>query len=119
MNIKYIQSDRLRELRKKHKYTQEEMAKKVGVTTSAYGFYEQGKVTPDAEKIMKFSKMFDVSADYLLGLSDIKQRESKLTDKQIKSLLLSDLITEDELDIIVEMVCKLKKCKLKLADKEE
>lgn len=116
--MKNILGQRLKELRKEYEFTQKEMGKKIGITTSAYGSYEQGKNCPDALKLLEFSKIFNVSADYLLGLSDVKQGEDKLADKQIKTLLLSDLITEDELDIIVEMVCRLKNCKLKLSNKE-
>lgn len=55
---------RLRELRKENKYTQEEMAKKLGVTTSAYGFYEQGRIVPDTLKILELANMFNVTTDY-------------------------------------------------------
>ena len=35
--------NRLKELRKENKYTQEDVSKKLGLTKSAYGYYEQGK----------------------------------------------------------------------------
>lgn len=59
---------RLRELRKENKYTQEEMAKKLGVTTSAYGFYEQGRIVPDTLKILELANMFNVTTDYFLSV---------------------------------------------------
>ena len=73
---------RLRELRKENKYTQEEMAKKLGVTTSAYGFYEQGRIVPDTLKILELANMFNVTTDYLLGLSEDKKHIEDITERQ-------------------------------------
>lgn len=59
--------NRLKELRKELNLTQEEVAKKIGLTKSAYGYYEQGKTVPDAYMLSNLAKIFDVSTDYLLG----------------------------------------------------
>src|SRR5690606_38625198 len=61
---------RLRTLRKQHGLLQKDVAKKLGITASAYGFYEQGKREPPIEIINKIASIFDVSTDYLLGRSD-------------------------------------------------
>src|SRR5690606_6180736 len=63
-------AERLKSLRLKHRMLQKDMAKKLGITTSAYGFYEQGKREPPIEVINKIANIFDVSTDYLLGRSD-------------------------------------------------
>jgi len=63
-------AERLKSLRLKHRMLQKDMAKKLGITTSAYGFYEQGKREPPIEIINKIASIFDVSTDYLLGRSD-------------------------------------------------
>lgn len=65
--------DRLKELRKEHNFRQEEIAEKLGITTSAYGFYEQGKTIPNAVTIVFLADLYDVSADYLLGFTDIRK----------------------------------------------
>lgn len=57
----------LRELRKSQGYTQETLAKKLGISASAVGLYEQGRREPDNETLKKLSKIFNVSIDYLLG----------------------------------------------------
>lgn len=38
---------RLRELREENEYTQKDIADKIGLTKSAYGYYERGKSVPD------------------------------------------------------------------------
>ncbi len=60
-------SIRLKELRKEFNYTQEDIAKKIGITKSAYGYYEQEKTVPDAYTLEKLADIFNVSTDYLLG----------------------------------------------------
>lgn len=67
----------LKDLRKENKYTQEDIAKKIGITKSAYGYYEQGKTVPDAHTLSKLASIFGVSTDYLLGRTDLKHNLSK------------------------------------------
>ncbi|NLY08565.1 MAG: helix-turn-helix transcriptional regulator [Tissierellia bacterium] len=64
-----IFQNRLRELRRINGFSQTDIADKLEISTSAYGFYEQGKTIPSAETIVKLSDYFSVTADYLLGRS--------------------------------------------------
>ncbi|WP_227860487.1 helix-turn-helix domain-containing protein [Clostridioides sp. ES-W-0016-02] len=66
---------RLKELRKELNFTQEDISKKIGLSKSAYGYYEQGKTVPDAYMIAELSKIFNVSIDYLLGKTDKKNND--------------------------------------------
>lgn len=100
---------RLRELRKENKYTQEEMAKKLGVTTSTYGFYEQGRIVPDTLKILELANMFNVTTDYLLGLSEDKKPIEDITERQKKAIRLTDQLTDEQFESILEMVLSFKK----------
>ncbi|MBP3038534.1 helix-turn-helix transcriptional regulator [Bacillaceae bacterium Marseille-Q3522] len=63
-------SERLRMLRDEHNLKQEEMAKKLNITTSAYGYYEQGRNEPSIETLQKIAMIFRVSIDYLVGRID-------------------------------------------------
>lgn len=63
-------ASRLRILRKKKGYTQEEVSTKLGLSKVTYGTYEISRYTPDADKIARLADFYNVSADYLLGLSD-------------------------------------------------
>lgn len=69
--------ERLRMLRIEKGLYQKHIAQAMNITTSAYGFYEQGKRTPDAESLKRLADFFDVSVDYLLDRTTIKEPISK------------------------------------------
>ncbi|HDN82733.1 MAG TPA: transcriptional regulator [Candidatus Altiarchaeales archaeon] len=50
---------RIKELREKFKLTQEELAKKVGVTRQTIIFLEQGKYNPSLKLAYKIAKIFN------------------------------------------------------------
>ncbi|MBR0581271.1 MULTISPECIES: helix-turn-helix domain-containing protein [Bacillus] len=58
--------DRLRSLREKHNLTQEQIAKKIGISRGTYAHYEINKRRPDYETLIKITDIFNVSLDYLL-----------------------------------------------------
>lgn len=66
-------NERLKKLRKEKNLLQKDVAKYLNISTSAYGYYEQGKRDPDTETIKKLADFFDISADYLLGRTDNKK----------------------------------------------
>lgn len=59
-------SQRLRELRKKRKMTQGELARLTGLSPSAIGMYEQNRRKPDTQTLKRFSEVFSVPVDYLI-----------------------------------------------------
>ncbi|TCP61237.1 helix-turn-helix domain-containing protein [Baia soyae] len=63
--------ERIVELRKKNKLSQEQLAKKFGVGRSTVAMWETGDRTPDADTIQKLADFFDTSTDYLLGRTDV------------------------------------------------
>ena|GEM_PF-733230 len=62
-------AERLKELRKSYNFTQRELAQKLGITDRTYQYYESGKTNPPLETLIALTKIFDVSADLLLGNS--------------------------------------------------
>lgn len=70
---------RLRQLRNKKGESQATLAKELMVTKSTISLYETGDNVPDARTIRKMAEHFEVSADYLLGLS-----ESETNDKDLQ-----------------------------------
>jgi transcriptional regulator with XRE-family HTH domain len=58
---------RIAELRKKRKWTQEELAKKLAVSAQAVSKWENDSSMPDIDLIVKIAEIFEVSTDYLLG----------------------------------------------------
>ena len=59
-------NEKLKELRKNLSLTQSDMAKKLNITSVAYGDYERGKSEPDIETLKKIASILNVSVDYLI-----------------------------------------------------
>lgn len=59
--------NRLRQLREGRNLYQSDIAEIIGVTTSAYSFYENEKRDMSPETLEKLADFFGVSIDYLLG----------------------------------------------------
>ena len=69
--------------------SQAELAKKIGVSASAIGMYEQNRRTPDNDTLREFCEIFGVTSDYLLGLSLSSERKydvSEVLDDYSKKL---------------------------------
>ena len=64
---------RLRDLREDMYLTQEELVKKLDMHKTTYTNYEQGKREPPFELIIKLAKLYDVSIDYIAGLTNIRK----------------------------------------------
>ena len=65
-----IISQRIKELRRENKISQAELAEKCLVKQSCVSKWERAETLPDIEIIVKLTQIFNVSADYLLGIKD-------------------------------------------------
>lgn len=63
-------SERLKELRIEKGLSQAQLAKATGLSCTALCYWETEKRIPSALAIITLAKYFEVTADYLLGLSD-------------------------------------------------
>ncbi len=81
--------NKIKELRVSQKITQNELATRLGVTKSAISSYENGSRLPSYDILIKISRIFKVSTDYLLGCVDEKAQSvsvSGLTESQIAAV---------------------------------
>ena len=62
--------NRIKELRTSKNLTQEDIAKMVKVSKATISNYEKGKVSPPIEILIKLAERYDVSIDWLCGLSN-------------------------------------------------
>lgn len=67
-------SGRLKQLRKERKLTLVEFSQILGVSKQTPCRWENGERQPSLEMLAKVAEFYDVSADYLLGLSDKRER---------------------------------------------
>lgn len=74
MNVIEILAKRLKELRKENNYSQYEIAELMGIVQVTYSHYELGKRSISIQNLVKIAQIYNVSTDYLLGLSDNKNR---------------------------------------------
>ena len=81
----------LKDLRLKHGLSQEDLGKIIGVGRTTISMYESGNIVPRQEGLLKIASYFDVSVDYLTGISsskDVKKSSPYLLrlDKELKDL---------------------------------
>lgn len=69
---------RIKSLREDRDITQTEVAKVVKTTQQHYSKIERGYAEIGAEKLISLSKFYNVSADYILGLTDDPRPVTKI-----------------------------------------
>lgn len=68
-----ILGQRIKALRNDYNFTQQDVAKKLNISVAALSRYETGAFEPKSvELIVDFSVLYNVSTDYLLGKTDVK-----------------------------------------------
>lgn len=69
--------ERIRELREDNDLAQKDLAEYLQVHQTTYSSYELGKLGVTADVLVKLAQFYKVSADYILGLTDLKTPYSK------------------------------------------
>ena len=69
--------DRVRELRERDKLTQGELASSIGTSASTLSRIEKGEIgSPGSDIVVKLARVFRVSSDFLLGVTDYPDRKN-------------------------------------------
>lgn len=92
---------KLRELREAQGLTQKQVGERIGVTSSVVSAYENGIRLPSYSALIKLTALYDVSSDYLLGISDTPTRESQ-------HLISLDGLTPTKMALVRQLVETLK-----------
>jgi transcriptional regulator with XRE-family HTH domain len=66
-------SKKIYELRKAHGMSQEQLAEKLNVSRQSISKWESGESSPEIERLIELSDVFDVSTDYLLKSSEVDE----------------------------------------------
>ena len=96
--------EKLKELRDYEAKTQKETAHLLNVTRATYAGWECGKDIIPLTKLNDLANIYDVTLDYLVGLSDKEENRNstihidpKIISENIKMLRLSKKLTQKEL----------------------
>ena len=108
-------NERLIELRKKEGLSQEELGYKLNVTRQTVSKWELGQTTPEMDKLVEMSKIFNISVDELINESKLETNsnpdpiiedqpigEKSTKEKNIKIMIVGALIV-----VIILIVVKL------------
>ena len=89
--------ERIKLLRQAHNLNQVQLAEELHVSKQSVSNWENNTIMPSIEILLKISKYFRVSTDYLLELDDRSYVEvTGLSDKQIAhiQILIKDIVKE-------------------------
>lgn len=84
-----LQGERLRKLREARGYTHAELAELLNLGVRQISRYEGSETDPDGHIVARMAEVFNVSADYLLGLTDSPDphfRVDNLTNRERRVL---------------------------------
>lgn len=74
----------LRDLRTENHYGQKDIAKYINKSVQAYSQYELKKRVPDIGTLIKLSKFYNVSVDYLLGITNVRNTAPEISEDVLK-----------------------------------
>lgn len=93
-----IDGKRVKELRNAKGYTREEFAELIGISPMQAYKYESGKSDATGEVIARMSNLFDVSTDYLLGVSDNPHKAQRnFTEEEI--IIINSILNNQLRDV--------------------
>ena len=100
---------RIRDLREDSDKKQADLAEYLGTTVQYYGLYEKGANEISFERAILLAKYYNVSLDYIAGLTNNKRglASSDLTDEQQALLCRVENMTDSEKKKAVELLKKL------------
>lgn len=88
--------DKLKSLRLEKKLTQKQVADRIGLAISAVSSYESGNRYPSYDVLVQLARIFHVTTDYLLGMTD--KRNIDVTG-----------LDDSEIELVSQLVDKLRK----------
>lgn len=106
-------AENLKNIRKEHKLTQQDIANVLGIDRSTYAFYETGKTTPSVNTLYKLAEIYNISIECFVGEgTDIEPPERRKEASMMVSSPLADQLTYLDKDEKMLLMC------YRLIDKE-
>ncbi|MGN0623612.1 MAG: helix-turn-helix domain-containing protein [Oscillospiraceae bacterium] len=79
-NTSKLIGERIDGLLKSKSIKQKALAEELGIKPNVVSYFRNGTRTPNTELIIRIASFLDVSADYLLGLTDVKSTDLKIQE---------------------------------------
>lgn len=112
-------ASRIKEVRESRHVIQEIVANEIGVTQQAFSKYERYITNIKVDVLIKLAEYFNVTTDYLLGLSDVKrdlQRQVEMNkdlDEYYELVEAFKSLDEYDKELLWNIVQKLKETSIK------
>ncbi len=78
--------NRIKELREKNNLRQVDVSAETGIDQRSLSNYETGKTNPDSFTIIKLADFFNVTCDYLLGVTDSEYSNLQVIVKELEDI---------------------------------
>lgn len=96
--------EQIKNLRKERGWSQADLAVKINGDAGQISRYENGKITPSVDAIVKFAELFDVSTDYLL-LDNAPRRPYRQADDALAARLADlDKLTDADREALLHIL---------------
>lgn len=109
--------DRIRDLRDRRGFKQQELAEKIGASRQVLSNWERGYTLVDTEGIARLAKILEVSTDYILYGHDedspVKQIALALEGDDELLMFFNELLKREDLKLLFKQVRPLKKDAIK------
>jgi len=102
MNIKLTLGEKLKDERTSKKKTIKEVCREIGISEGILSDYENDKKKPGADALAALASFYNVSVDYLLGLSECKDNTNDETNKETG-------LSEESINTLKELKKKMDK----------
>ena len=95
---------RIARLRKEKGYTQDDLAKKIGIVRGLISDYERERMRPHYEMIIRFALALDVTTDELLGLKQSKNNSKSQNLRLVRRLKKIEALPSAEQKILLRAI---------------
>lgn len=104
----------LRLLREERGFSQQRLAEMLNISQQAVFKYEKTSNEPDISTLIKIADIFGVTVDYLIGNSEIREKNAKLgtailTESELSHISRWRKLPEDvrkNIDVLIESISK-------------
>ena len=88
--------------------TQKQLSQDISIGQATISQWESGASKPTADALIALSKYYGVSADFILGISHNKEGDGKLSDDVEECIALLDNLTNEQRQLVKEMMKQFK-----------